>query len=85
MASSLPEIRALECELVDSDCSDQELLPVSLPKSKRGRRKIVWEKTLEFDTEDEVRNYLADYWKHWKCNRTKMDERQSYSVPEKAY
>ena len=77
MASSQPEIRALECEIAESDCSDHELLPVSVPQSRRARRKIVWKKTAEFETEDEAKNYFADSWSHMRTQVTKLDGRRS--------
>ena len=43
----------------------------------RSRRKILWNKVIEFDSEAEAKVYVADNWGHLRTNRTKLDQRRS--------
>ena len=72
-----PEIWALECELSDGDGFDPAPALTSRPKPRRARRKILWKKVIEFDTEAEAKVYVGDNWKHLRTNRTKLDDRRS--------
>ena len=72
------EIRALECEFSDNDSSDPTPDLVCETQVRKGRRKIAWKKITEFESEGEAKVYLGDNWKHWKTNRTKLDERISH-------
>ena len=73
-----PELCALECELSDEDSSDPIPAPIreviSVPRS---RRKILWNRVIEFDSEAEAKIYVADNWGHLRTNRTKLDQRRS--------
>ena len=73
-----PEICALECELSDEDSFDPIPAPIrEIITAPRSRRKIMWMKVTEFDSEAEAKIYVGDNWGHLRTNRTKIDQRRS--------
>ena len=76
MASS--KVCAVECEISDSEYDVELLAPISEPKGRKPPRKIVWLKTVEFDTEKEAKcHVMSRSFSHWTTNRMKLDDRRS--------
>ena len=65
MASSKPDLCALECECSDSeDIESQIQLPVT--KDRHPRRRILWQRVSDAETEEEAQAYFAENWSHLK-------------------
>ena len=74
MASS--KACTVECEISHSEY-DIQILAASFsePKRRKPPRKIVWLKTVEFDTEKRPKCHaMSNNFSHWTANRMKLDD-----------
>ena len=76
MASSQPDLCALECEFSDNEDIESQI-PLPVAKQRQPRRKIVWKRVSEVETEGEARAYFVENWSHLRTQTTKIEQKTS--------